>query len=288
MRTLIALGISLALCACATPNQKPTSSTEQLSDILLKNGFSAIVGGCVIHQEVGSQTLLLEQSEALIRALRERLAVSAKQAGLSVNRTLSPLVCSDLSASDRYKLAILRGIPTEGRENLITNTQDQNQLNGADLELLNLVLTRTWDSVDVNRGNIPAGKTFPINMSPAYSRAASQIMKAEKLLIIRGLGAGFSSGKRIKGALLNSLSPVTITDGNAWAQAFPGEGLLFQAVLVDLAQNRVLWAKTSPFFALDVNTLTNQQDAWTQNLLTPLFPADSQVHVHAPASPLFE
>ncbi len=288
MRTVIALGMSIALSACATPSQKPTDATQQLSGMLSETGFSAIVGGCVIHQTMGGQTLLLEQSAALIGALKARLAAIAKQVGFTVNQTASPLICTDLPAGDRYQLAILRGIPTQGRDFLISNPADQNAWMLTDLDLLNRVLARSWESVDVNRGNIPAGNMSPINISPAHTRAASQLLQANTLLILRGLGAAFSGGKRLQGSLLNSLTPLAITDGSAWAQEFPAEGLVFQAALVDLMQNRVLWAKTSPFAGVNVRTPSSYEADWSQQLLTPVFPADSQAQVRASTSPLFE
>lgn len=288
MRTQILLLACVILTACASRPDTPTSTELQFGRDLSAAGFSAVIGGCVVFDSVGKERLLLEESEAAIQGLKARLYALANENKLGLKRIWSPLVCSNLSASRRNELAILRGIPTSGRRFLIPNRDSDSTTDIEALTLLELFLEKSWAAVDSYRGSIALGSAVPVSISPAHTQQLSTKLEARFVVVLRGLGAALSEGERVKSTILSGLSPLTINDGANWHEGLPGEGLFYQVALIDLRKNQILWAKTADFTEADVQSPLSYRGSWSQDLLVPLFSKARDERIAAPDTPFFQ
>ncbi len=277
--------LCLCLTACANTPEAPTTATQQLATTLAREGVSAIVGACVTHNAIGEVTLDLEQSEAALRALQARLGAIAEQNAVTLKSVLAPLVCADLGADQRYRMAIQRGIPTFGGEMLLINRQRMDAASLDELELVRHFQEQSWMAVAVNRGRVDAGSPRPISISPAYTRQLRQWLQSEKVLLVQGLAASYSGGERAVNALFSGFKSAGIPRDDEGQVQFPKDGMAYQVALVDLQRNQVLWAKTSAFTAADVHSPEPYRSAWSQELLLPLFSADRSARTNDATAP---
>lgn len=278
-------GAALSACvlsACATNAVTPAQRTHfdaQLSRLSARP-TALVADGCVVRDEVGTDFVLRNPSDAAGRAVATSAEDFLRARGIGPQRTVVPFICGQYEGTEPSFLMADHASAKPAPQPLPLPIEAATQQNPALAAAYRSLLRAVADAPQLPDKGGQMSTVLPLNAAERHVLRGA--LGADDVWIVSGSGVQVSAGKSIGTGVLTGVLAAALTGGMFVSSTMSVSGYGYMIALVDLRDGSMHWKKQQNAIQGEPTNVAVFNADWANKAFEPLVPA-TLVAVTAPS-----